>query len=103
LEQAVWQVTWVVVQAMVHVVLAPRLAPGACAAKSGGVMLPTGGVGGTKQVAWQVAACELQVIMHDVVVELCADAPLAPAAVAAAANIMANHRMTAGLRSRPTL
>lgn len=85
---------------MVHVVLAPRLAPGVCAAMSGGVVLPSGGDGGRKQAAWQVAACELHVIMHVVVVEDCADAPLAPATIVAAAIIMANHRMTAGLRSR---
>jgi hypothetical protein len=88
---------------MVHVVLAPKLAPAVCACRSGGVVLPTGGVGGTKHVAWQVAACELHVIMHVVVVNVCAHAPSAPAAIAATANTMANHRMTAGLRSRAVL
>jgi hypothetical protein len=88
---------------MVHVVLAPRLTPGACACSSDGVVEPTGGVGGTKHAAWQVAACELQIIMQFVVVEVCADAVPAHSTVAATANIMANHRMTAGLRSQPTL
>jgi hypothetical protein len=88
---------------MVHVVLAPRLAPGACAARSGGVVEPSGGVGGRKQADWHVAACELHVIMQFVVVEVCADAPLTHSAIAAAANIMANHRMTTDLRSRSAL
>ena len=95
--------TCVVVQFITHVVLAPVLTPGACAANSGGVVEPSGGAAGTKQVDWQVAACELQVIMQVVVVEDCADATLAHAAVPAAADITANHRITAGLPSRSTL
>lgn len=93
---------------MVHVVLALALVPGACAANSGGVVEPTGDVAGMKQAAWQVAACELQVIMQFVVVDVCADAaPAHPAVAAAASNT--NHRMTAGLQlcgqdpSRPGL
>jgi hypothetical protein len=103
LAQAVWQVSCVVVQFMVHVVLAPKLGPAVCACRSGGVVVPTGGVGGMKHADWQVAACELQVIMHVVVVNVCAEAASTPAAVAATANTMPNHRMTAGLRSRPVL
>jgi hypothetical protein len=96
-------VTCVVVQLITHVVLAPVLAPGACAASSGGVVEPSGGAAGTKQVDWQVAACALQVIMQFVVVELCADATSAHTAATAAANIIATHRITAGLPSRSAL
>jgi hypothetical protein len=94
------------VQFAVQVVLAVTLGPGASAASSGDVVEPTGCGGGTKQPVWQVAACELQVIMQVVVVKLCADAALTPAAVAAVAaraNAKSDHRMTAALRSRPRL
>jgi hypothetical protein len=57
---------------------------------------------GTKQVAWHVAACELQVIMQLVVVEVCArrifspaDAALANPSSATTAITMAHARMTA--------
>jgi hypothetical protein len=96
-------VTWVVVQLITHVVLAPVLAPGSCAASSGDVVEPSDGPAGTKHADWQVAACELQVIMQLVVVELCADATSAHAVASAAAKIIATHRITAGLPSRPTL
>jgi hypothetical protein len=81
------------VQLITQVVLAPMLAPGACAASSGGVVEPSGGAAGTKQVDWQVAACELQVIMQVVVV--CADAMPVHAVAAAAANTKPNHRIAA--------
>jgi hypothetical protein len=88
---------------MVQVVLAVALGPGACAASSAGVVDPTGCGGGTKQPAWQVAACELHAIMQVVVVKVCADAALTPTAIAAAANATPDHRMTNALRSQPRL
>jgi hypothetical protein len=88
---------------MMHVVLAPVLGPGACAANSGGAVEPSGGDGGRKQADWQVAACELHVIMQFVVVEVCADAAPTSPAIAETATAKANHRMTAGLQSRPRL
>lgn len=97
---------------MTHDVLAVGLGPGAWACVNVDVVEPTGGGGGTKQAAWQVAACELQVIMHFVEVELCArriffaaDASPAKPATAANANTTAKHRMTAptGLQSPSTL
>jgi hypothetical protein len=36
------------------------------------VAAPVGGVPGTTQAAWQVAACELQLIMQVVVADVCA-------------------------------
>jgi hypothetical protein len=100
----------VVVQFMVHDVLADGLAPGvwACAI----VVEPSAGAGGTKQAAWHVAACELQVIMQLVVVEDCARRIFSPAgaspaqpATATTVNRTAQHRMTAstGLQSPSTL
>jgi hypothetical protein len=71
-----------------------------------------GAVPGTTQAVWQVAACELQVIMQFVTVEVCAKrifpaaaAPLAKPATATTASRTATHRMTAstGLRSPSTL
>jgi hypothetical protein len=55
---------------------------------------------GTKQVAWHVAACELQVIMQLVVVEVCANAALANPSTAnppstTTAITTAHARMTA--------
>jgi hypothetical protein len=43
------------------------------------VAAPIGSVPGTRQVVWQVAACELQAIMQAVTVELCARRSRAPA------------------------
>ncbi len=37
------------------------------------VAAPVGAVPGTTQALWQLAACELQLIMQSVVVELCAN------------------------------
>lgn len=97
---------------MTHDVLAVGLGPGVWACVNVDVVEPTGGAGGTKQAAWQVAACELQVIMHFVEVELCAkrifllaDASSTKPATAANANRTAKHRMTAapGLQSPSTL
>ena len=97
---------------MTHDVLAVGLDPGVCASVTAAVVEPTGGAGGTKQAAWQVAACALQVIMQFVMVEVCArriflpaDASLTKPATAATANTTAKHRMTAptGLQSPATL
>lgn len=71
-------------QLIAHDVLAVGLGPGA------GVMVlvtvdPTGCDGGTKQVVWHKAACELQVIMQFVVVEVCASRMTLPASAASAA------------------
>jgi hypothetical protein len=85
----------VVVQVLVHAVLAVGLAPGPAPNSAGVRFDPTGGTAGTKQPDWQSAACELQLIMQFVVVEVCADAAPAPAAVKASTI---NHRMIAGLR-----
>jgi hypothetical protein len=69
-------------------------------------------VPGTTQAVWQVAACELQVIMQFVTVEVCAkrifppaDASAAEPAIATMANKTAKHRMLAstGLQSPTTL
>ena len=65
--QVVWQVICVVVQFMVHEVLAVELAPVIV-----DVVVPLDELDGTKQPLWQVAACELQNIMQFVSVELCA-------------------------------
>jgi hypothetical protein len=100
----------VVVQFMTHDVLAVGLGPAvwACAI----VVEPVAGAGGTKQAAWQVAACALQVIMQFVVVEDCAKRIFLPAdasptkpAAATTAKRTAKHRMPAstGLQSLPTL
>jgi hypothetical protein len=97
---------------MTHDVLAVGLGPAAWACVNVDVVEPTDGASGTKQAAWHNAACELHVIMHFVVVELCArriflaaDASPATPATAANANTTAKHRMTAapGLRSPSTL
>jgi len=65
---------------------------------------------GTKQAAWHDAACELQVIMHFVAVELCAkrilfvaDASPAKPATAANANRTARHRIDCRSRASVTL
>jgi hypothetical protein len=52
------------------------------------VAAPVGGAPGVRHVVWQVAACELQTIMHVVVVEVCAKRilPAADAALASAAT-----------------
>jgi hypothetical protein len=95
---------------MTHDVLAVGLEPGAWACAI--VVEPADGAGGTKQAAWQVAACALQVIMQFVVVKVCAkrifspaDALLAKPATATTANRTAKHRMAAstGLQSPSTL
>ena len=95
---------------MTHDVLAVGLEPGAWACAI--VVDPSAGAGGTKQAAWQVAACALQVIMQFVVVEDCAkrifspaDAALAKPPTATNANTTAKHRMAAstGLQSPSTL
>ena len=97
---------------MTHVMLAVELGPGAWACAIVDVVEPTGGADGTKQAAWHIAACALQVIMQFVVVELCAkrifspaDAALAKPATATTANRTAKHRMAAftGLQSPSTL
>jgi len=97
---------------MTHEVLAVGLELGVCARVKVDPVEPTGGAPGTKQVAWHVAACELQVIMQVVVAEVCAkrifppaDASLAKPATATTANKTAKHRMTAstGLQSPSTL
>ena len=71
-----------------------------------------GAVPGTTQAVWQVAACELQVIMQFVTVEVCAKRIFSPADVSVAnpatatmANRTAKHRMPAstGLQSPMTL
>ena len=92
--------TWVVEQPIVQVVLALGLAPGVCANVKVDVVLPTGGAAGVKQPDWQAAACELQVIMQFVVVELCADAP-PDAAITATPNTTAKLRMTAFCMTAP--
>ena len=97
---------------MTHDVLAVGLEPGDWACAIAVVVEPTEGAGGTKQAAWQFAACALQVIMQFVVVEVCArrifspaGAALAKPATATTANRTAKHRMTAptGLQSPSTL
>jgi hypothetical protein len=97
---------------MTHVMLAVALGPGAWACAIVDVVEPTDGAGGTKQAAWQFAACALQVIMQFVVVEDCAkrifspaDASPAKSATATTANRTAKPRMSAstGLQSPSTL
>jgi hypothetical protein len=97
---------------MTHVVLAVELAPGAWAWAMAEVVAPGAGAGGTKQAAWHVAACALQVIMQFVVVKDCAKRIFPPAvaalekpATAATANTTAKHRIAAstGLQSPSTL
>jgi hypothetical protein len=108
----VWHETCVVVQFMTHEVLAVTLGPGVCACVKVDVVEPTDGADGTKQAAWHVAACELQVIMQVVVADVCAKRIFAPAetsvanpAIASTANRTAKPRMTAstGLQSPSTL
>jgi hypothetical protein len=60
-------VSCVVEQFTTHDVLAVGLGPGAWACAIADVADPTDGDDGTKQAAWQVAACALQVIMQFVV------------------------------------
>jgi hypothetical protein len=105
-------VSCVVVQFTTHDVLAVGLEPGAWACATADVIEPTAGAGGTKQEAWHVAACALQVIMHFVVVEdwakrifSPADAAPAKPATATTANRTAKHRIAAstGLQSPTTL
>ena len=97
---------------MTHEVLAVTLGPGVCACVKVDVVEPTDGADGTKQAAWHVAACELQVIMQVVVAEDCAkwiflpaDAALAKPATAATTHRTATHRMAAstGVQSPTTL
>jgi hypothetical protein len=97
------------VQFITHDVLAVGLAPGLWAWAIADVGEPSAGAGGTKQPAWHVAACALQVIMQFVVLEDCAkrifppaDAALAKPATAATANTTAKHRIAASTGfSRP--
>ncbi|HWX84055.1 MAG TPA: hypothetical protein VNZ48_10715 [Xanthobacteraceae bacterium] len=98
--------TCVVVQFMTQDVLAVGLELGVWACVNVDVVEPTGGAGGTKQAAWHDAACELQVIMHFVAVELCAkrilfvaDASPAKPATAVNANRTAKHRIDCPYRS----
>jgi hypothetical protein len=93
-------------------VLAVGLAPGLWACAIADVGEPAAGAGGTKQAAWHVAACALQVIMQFVVVKDCArrifppaDAALAKPATTATANRTVKHRIAAstGLQSPSTL
>jgi hypothetical protein len=106
--QVVWQVICVVVQFMVHEVLAVELAPVIVVVDVVDDVEPLDELDGTKQALWQVAACALHSIMQFVSVELCArrifpsaDAPPAKvsiankASIAKTANTTANHRMTA--------
>jgi hypothetical protein len=97
---------------MTHDVLAVGFEPGAWACAIVDDVEPTGGADGTKQAAWHIAACALQVIMQFVVVEVCAkrifspaDAAPAKPATATTANRTAKHRMAAstGLQSPSTL
>ena len=87
------------VQFMTHDVLDVGLGPGVWACAIADVVEPTAGAGGTKQAAWHVAACALQVIMHFLVVEDCAKRIFSPADAAlakpatATANRTAKHRM----------
>jgi hypothetical protein len=87
---------------MTHVMLAVELGPGVWACAIAVVVEPSDGAGGTKQAAWHIAACELQVIMQLVVAEFCARRIFSPAgaspakpATATAASRTAQHRMTA--------
>jgi len=105
-------VSCVVVQFMTHDVLDVELGPGVWACAIVDVVEPAAGAGGTKQAAWQVAACALQVIMQFVVVDVCAkrifspaDAAPAKPATAATTNRTAKHRMAAstGPQSPSTL
>jgi len=87
---------------MTHVMLAVELGPGVWACAIAVVVEPSDGAGGTKQAAWHIAACELQVIMQLVVVEDCAkrifspaDASLAKPTTVTTASRTAQHRMTA--------
>jgi hypothetical protein len=97
---------------MTHDVLDVELGPAVWAWAIAVVVEPTDGAGGTKQAAWYVAACALQVIMQLVVVEDCAKrifspavAALAKPATATTANRTAKHRMAApiGLQSPASL
>jgi len=97
---------------MVHDVLDVALGPGLWAWAIAELVEPTAGAGGTKQAAWHVAACALQVIMQVVVAEDCAkwiflpaDAALAKPATAATTHRTATHRMAAstGVQSPTTL
>jgi hypothetical protein len=95
------------VQFITHDVLAVGLEPGAWACAIPVLVEPTVGAGGTKQLAWHVAACALQVIMQFVVVEVCAKrifspADAAPAKPATATTMNRTARMPAastGLQS----
>src|SRR5947208_1702735 len=58
------------------------------------VAAPVGGVPGTRQVVWQVAACELHAIMQFVTIELCARR------VRAAACVVECHSATANPPAR---
>jgi hypothetical protein len=89
-----------------HDVLAVGLEPGIWACAIVVLVEPTVGAGGTKQAAWHVAACALQVIMQFVVVEVCAKrifspADTAPAKPATATTMNRTARMPAstGLQS----
>jgi hypothetical protein len=62
--QSVWQASCWLVQLLKHDTLALALLVVVAA--------PVGAVPGTTQALWQLAACELQLIMQLVVVELCA-------------------------------
>jgi hypothetical protein len=95
---------------MTHDMLAVELGPGVWACAIAVDVVPTGGADGTKQAAWQVAACALHVIMQRVVVEVCArrifspaDASPAKPATTTTAKRTAQHRMTASTdRQSPT-
>jgi hypothetical protein len=97
---------------MTHDVLAVGLEPGLWACVIVVAVEPTDGAPGTKQAAWQVAACALHVIMQFVVVEVCARRIFSPADASAAKpatittpNRTAKHCMAAstGLQSPSTL
>ena len=95
---------------MTHDVLDVALRPGVWAWAIADVVEPAAGAGGTKQAAWHVAACALQVIMQFVVLEDCARRIFLPAVASPAkpttattANRTVKHRMPAstGLQSLP--
>ena len=91
----VWQASSTFVQLLRHDALALALLVVVAA--------PVGGVPGTTQDAWQVAACELQVIMHVVVVEVCASRiPLSLAPAGAAVDSAAAAKTIKSISKRRT-
>jgi predicted molibdopterin-dependent oxidoreductase YjgC len=88
--QSVWQASSWLEQLLTHDWLAVALLVVVAA--------PVGAVPGTTQAVWQLAACELQLIMQLVVVEVCASRidlllPAAGALAAHATTTNADRRM----------